>query len=26
MIEHRTDEVDGRRVFFVSPDGVLPPR
>jgi hypothetical protein len=26
MIEHRRDEVDGRRVFFVSADGVVPPR
>jgi len=26
MLEHRTDEIDGRQVFFVSPDGGLPPR
>lgn len=26
MLEHRTDEMEGRRVFFVSPDGAVPPR
>jgi hypothetical protein len=26
MLEHRTDEIDGRRVFFVAPAGAVPAR